>query len=900
MRSGRLALIAAAFALAAAAQEDQRSSLQITTDDDGDVAVVMDTESIRMTILPAYQACVSGFIFKPTGNDILSRQTVKFLLGGQGLLQDNFWEQDWRYSEFRRKWFDYRILSQGPDELAVKFWTTSEGWLQAVNSGVKSELLSNIRIERTVRMPVGKPYFMCDVTLSIDMEKDRKGNAKMPQFWMHNMCIFTDELDQECQRPHILGIAEQTPRGQTVCGDYVYAPYIAEGWSAQTSPRTREGLVFLMDPAYVQCLYNCGNSTVEWFGDNMLITRDRPLRTRIYILPVIGLQKVHFADPHMIVQLTGRNVLEGPNAGAFELDFAVCPSYRVVRSITFDTTATYGLHERRPASVRMLEPMPSVRNLRIEAPRHAAGLVKRPDGIPLDEKTPLKFDIAARVEVVDPDGRIRMRVVKFQYFHLGAYPTGKNEHLQGGEPLALLDRVEARPWIPAPAPDLRPDRGSFRLFAVMGPHGRHYRLPEAFERTVARDGRKLAVQKEDLGYTPGFQCNKLGLTEFPYDFRRLFGYRALINCNAQTDITRLVGQSILASYIAQGGGYVMFGGESAYAVSAPEGHPLNAFDPVVYESPSIELRRDGAVAQIAATEPNHPIFKGNGANAPAINLSRMPVALSWHKLRLKKQTLKPFIRDPGETFGLQTDSLPEAERAAVSSLPPARITDRNSLMRSIYQGMSEDLRARFDSACASVFKSFPPGTVSGGVFDETRIESVTEDQKFELRSAFADLDDEEREQISSWMEAAFSRVSVVRVDALEREQQEQVAALLRAAIEGEGVFVKRGNAILLPEERREALSSLLLPRRDELPAGARPHVLMEVRAPDGTHPFLVELEFENAPGTGADRRPGRVLAFLNSPFGDPSRCPQGAVPYWEWDQWPQLVANALMYAAGEL
>ncbi len=897
MRSAKgIFLTAMAVSLAALGQEDQRSSLQITADEDGDTAVVMDTESIRMTILPAYQACVSGFIFKPTGNDILSRQTVKFLMGGQGLLQDNFWEQDWRYSEFRRKWFDYRIVSQGPDELAVKFWTTSEGWLQAVNSGIKSDLLSNIKIERTVRMPVGKPYFMCDVTLSIDMEKDKKGNAKMPQFWMHNMCIFTDELDQECQRPHILGIAEQTPRGQTVCGDYVYAPYIAEAWSAQTSPRTREGLVFLMDPAYVQCLYNCGNATVEWFGDNMLITRDRPLRTRIYILPVIGLQKVHFADPHMIVQLTGRNVLEGPNTGAFELDFAVCPSYRIVRSVTFETTATYGLHERRPATVRMLEPMPSVRNLRVEAPRHAAGIVKRPDGIPIDEKTPLKFDIAARVEVVDADGRVRVRTVTFQYFHLGAYPTGKNEHLQGGEPLAVLDRVDARPWIPAPAPDLRPDRNSFQLFTIMGPHGRHYRLPQAFDRMVARDGRKLVVTSDNIGYTPGFPCNKLGLTAFPYDFRRLFSYRAVINCNAQTDITRLVGQSILASYIAQGGGYVTFGGESAYAVSAPEGHPLNAFDPVVYESHSIELRRDGAVAQIKVTDPDHPIFKGNGANAPAINLSRMPVALSWHKLRLKKETLKPFIRDPREPFALEMNSLPETMRAAISSLPASRVTDRKGFMRSIYEGMSDDLKARFDSACSTVFKSFPAGTVTGGVFDESRIGEVTDDHKFELRSTFVDLDDEERAQVSSWIDAAFARVNVVRVNALPQDQQEAIMGVLRSALEGNGVFVRQGNAILLPEESRDALGSILMLRPDELPAGAHPKVLMEAHGPDRAYPFLVELVLEKE----VEKDVGRVIAFLNSPFGDPSKCPGGTVPYWEWDQWEQLVANALLYAAGEL
>jgi hypothetical protein len=302
----RVWLLALLLGLGAVAQEGQKSSLQVTTDDDGDVAVVLDTESIRMTVLPAYQGCIAGFIFKPTGNDILARQSVKHIKIGSGLLQDNFWEQDWRFSEFRHKWYDFKILSQGPDELVVSFWTTSEGWLQADKSGVISDLISNIRIERVIRMPAGKPYFLCDVTLSIDQEKDKEANAKLPQFWVHNSSLFTDDLSDEYQRPHILGIAEQTPRGQTVSGDFVYNPQMARGWSSQTSPRSREGIVYLMDPDYVQSLYNCGNTTLEWFGDNMLITRARPLKTRIYILPVIGLDKVSFADPHMILKLEPR------------------------------------------------------------------------------------------------------------------------------------------------------------------------------------------------------------------------------------------------------------------------------------------------------------------------------------------------------------------------------------------------------------------------------------------------------------------------------------------------------------------------------------------------------------------------------------------------------------------
>ena len=907
MKARWLLLIALGLgAMAAWAQEDTRSSLEVTTDEDGDTAVVLDTESIRMTMLPGYQGCVSGFIFKPTGNDILSRMTVKFILAGQGLLQDNFWEQDWRYSEFRHKWYDYKIVSQGPDELAIKFWTTSMGAIYASDSGIISDLLSNIKIERTVRMPVGKPYFLCDVNLSIDMEKDKKGHAKMPQFWMHNMGLFVDDGTEECQRPHILGIAEQTKFGQTVCGDYIYSKDIAGAWTARTAPRTKEGIVYLMDPAYLQSLYNCGNSTVEWFGDNMLVTRERPLRTRVYILPVIGLAKVHFADPHMILQLTPKVITEGPDAGAFEVDYAVCPSYRKVKTITFETTATYGLHERRHEKVRMLDPQPVVRNLRVESPRHAKGLIKRPDGVAIDEKTPLLLDIVAHVEVMEADNKLKTRNIKFQYFHLGAYPTKKNEHLQGGEPLASMDRVEIRPWIPAPDPEMQINNKDFNVFLLMGPHGRHYRLYGALDKVATAGGAKAAWDpKDDIGYSIGFPANKDGLTSFPYDFGRLFNHRGMVNCNSQTDITRLVGQSILSAFFQRGGGYVTFGGESAYAVGAPEGHPLNAFDPAVYASPAITVPEDGKAGQLRVTAPEHPIFKGNGKQAKAIDLGRLPQALSWHRNGLKKETMKPFLRDPREWNALIFGSLPAPLQTAVKALPKARMQNREERARSVYSNMVAEVRTRLDAVCKEVFKDVAAGTLKDGVYAESQVLRVKDSQRIDIRTAFADYGDEDRAAVNDWIDANFTRANPVYFNLLPAELQKPLEELVQKALAGPGTFIQQGDLLMVPEDVQPELFRLLMVKADELPLTARTKVLMEVEAPDGRHPFLVEVtamkpDPANPQKLVPDPDVGRSLAFLNSPFGDRTQYPAGTVPYWEWDQWEQLVANAIMYAGKEM
>src|SRR4029079_5120988 len=119
-----------------------------------------------------------------------------------------------------------------------------------------------------------------------------------------------------------------------------------------------------------------------------------------------------------------------------------------IRSITFESWATYGLHERQHQRVRMRDPQPVVRNLRVESPQHATGVIARSDGVAFTAQTPLLIDVTAHVELLDSNEKLTTKDVQFQYFHLGAYPTRRNEHRQGGEPLALMDRVESRPWIP--------------------------------------------------------------------------------------------------------------------------------------------------------------------------------------------------------------------------------------------------------------------------------------------------------------------------------------------------------------------------------------------------------------------------------------------------------------------
>ena len=85
-------------------------------------------------------------------------------------------------------------------------------------------------------------------------------------------------------RPSDLGLNEEPGKLGT---DYVYN--FNRGWSAHISPQRKEGVVYLMDYDYLSFLYNNGPNTSEWIYDNLLVLKGKPLKTRIYVIPTMGL-----------------------------------------------------------------------------------------------------------------------------------------------------------------------------------------------------------------------------------------------------------------------------------------------------------------------------------------------------------------------------------------------------------------------------------------------------------------------------------------------------------------------------------------------------------------------------------------------------------------------------------
>ena len=110
----RVILLLLAPVVAAFAQERQGAFISEIVDEDGDQVILMETDWISMRLMPGIGSTVINFVFRPTQNDIVDLTQPKNLFGGGGLLQDNVWEQDWRFQELRGKWYDYQITKRGP------------------------------------------------------------------------------------------------------------------------------------------------------------------------------------------------------------------------------------------------------------------------------------------------------------------------------------------------------------------------------------------------------------------------------------------------------------------------------------------------------------------------------------------------------------------------------------------------------------------------------------------------------------------------------------------------------------------------------------------------------------------------------------------------------------------
>ncbi|MDA0838086.1 MAG: hypothetical protein O3B01_16800 [Planctomycetota bacterium] len=578
----------------------------VVTDEDDDEAILMESEWISMHLLPWRQALINRFVFRPTGNDIVAPTNPKHRMGGGGgILMDCLWEQDWRFQELAYKQYKYKVTKNGPDEAQVVFETDITGWLGSDNSGMVSNLLSNLTLRRMVTLKAGQPFFRFDIEF---INNDRW--AKRPTFWVHNNSILRGGSGKDTVvRPTDAALAAIGGDQEAYAGPQgmQFIDNFTHGWSAKLSKERREGIVYLMDFDYVGKLYNCfenhGESgTSEWWYNSILSFSKQPWKGRVYILPMIGLSRVDHANPHFICAMEPRR-----EEGQLVVDFALTSSYESAAQVTLVTEVRYNLAGEKPATVQA-EPL-IIDNLAIQPTRARLA-------VELDAPDPLLFKVKAFVEL--PEGDVK--TYTFQRFYTGDYRLKSNIRNVGAGPLVTLDRPVQNPLVPPVPAGLSINRKDFKVFGIHGVGT----LRLGLEQAVKND---IPAAVYETGYCVGFDAPQNGLTDFPYDYERLYDHRVLVLSNVQDREFRRVGASILLPWLEAGGGLVMVGGPFAFSFEHRE-HPINSRYPFV---PQENTLRRGPLQLQPPDMPDHPIFAG-------IKLDNLPWLHFYHDLDLKKDS----------------------------------------------------------------------------------------------------------------------------------------------------------------------------------------------------------------------------------------------------------------------
>ncbi len=594
-----LILVLAALPALQARAVDEGVHISAITDEDGDEAILMESEWISMHLLPWRQALINRFVFTPTGNDIVEPTNAKIrLAGGGGLLMDCFWDQDWRFQELAYKPYKYQIVKTGPEEAQVTFETDIKGWLAAADSGIISKLLSNMTLRRTVTLKRGQPFFRFDFEFT---NNDRY--AKRPTFWIHNSSFISRDITDTMIRPTARGLSAigggqesypAWPQAQDFIKDF------NQGWTANIHAGRKEGLVYLMDYDYVDTLYNCGNTTTEWFYDGILVPRGKPWRGHVYILPTIGLSRVDFACEHFVCELRPKR--EG---GQVSLDFLVTSSYEESARVTFITEVESDL-SAVTSKKQKLDPV-ILDGLAIQpAAGRTAGAIQGED--------PLVFDVTAMVEL--PDGSVKKYT--FQSYFAGGYKLKVNEaNLLGeGKPMRLLNRAVRKPALPELPAGLAINKNEFNVFGVLGFGSFRLGFDEAIK--------QIPKGKLEIGYCVGNDAAQNGLSDFPYDYERLYNNRVLLLSNIQDKEFRRIGASLMLPWLKAGGGLVLTGGNYAFTYELEE-HEINACYPIAVTPHSL---RRGPLQLDKPVDATHPIFRG-------VDLSHLPYMHYWHDVALK-------------------------------------------------------------------------------------------------------------------------------------------------------------------------------------------------------------------------------------------------------------------------
>jgi hypothetical protein len=493
------------------------ASVQTITGADGKPRVLMTTKTLRLQINPTRGGRVDDVQYAAWGNTAIIQDKV------QGLFCDHFWQEYWP-GQFWEAPYDYKILTAGPDEIAVRVSCLSK------DKGVPQ--VAGILVEKTFTLREGDDRVRVSVRLT-----NTTAEGKYVGYWMQHVCWLGGGKEGDRYfRPSKRGVS-------TASSDDANPPdagFIREpqaGWTAAVDAKTQQGLVFLMDYNDLWFLYNCcPANTIEWQYDAVAIPAGKSWETAVTMLPTTGMQEISYASEDL---LAGVRYFEKKDslfvATAFQSTAGTLPPLEVSAGLT-------ALVSNASAGPVKAAPLSSVR-------RDTQSVLI---GVPYDGAK--REPAVVRLALHGTNAAGKPLDAKPEFWYPGNWVSNTNP--TDGSPYYAIPSAAKVKSVIKPDVIVRRKTPAPSVLYLKGFQSTAYRIEPALTAV-----KPPVTVKTAYAYTGVFGPQ---LDDFPYDYNVLMQYDLVILGDLSTGYLGTVALEMLKDYVAHGGHLLVLGGPFAY------------------------------------------------------------------------------------------------------------------------------------------------------------------------------------------------------------------------------------------------------------------------------------------------------------------------------------------------
>ncbi|MCG2659864.1 MAG: glutamine amidotransferase [Kiritimatiellae bacterium] len=568
--------------------------LQEAKGPDGKTCLIMENEFLRCMIAPQAGGRISSFIYKPAGN-------TEWIAGPAqpGLFLDHLWQQSWPGSLLSAA-YEYEIISRGPERAQVRMW-------KVVDSGDGVDTVWGVRYEKTLTLEQNSPLILCKVKLNNTADKPRS-----PGIWIQHILSVNNAKENIYFRPSTRGIEKASIRlvGADLVPEMKGLEFVktpVAGWSAAVDPKSKLGMVFLVDYNYLRWWYNCISAwTMEVFFDQVKFSPGKSWETEMALYPIEGFDGVVHGSKAVTADLKGS--ISGDGLLLSSSIAAVTKLNDGKLTLTAETPVSH-----TPAGSKEVE----------------LGVLSRQ---PIQKTVELKLKEATLKEGVVVKALLTAAGGVEEKYEIFVPPAVSGKGLE----TIKVDYVRAKPakhkqFFKPEALRLVPHEG-FKVFEARGLWFREWQAEQAV---------RLSGGRLDLGYYENSRVYGERMSCFPSDYETLMQYDVIILNNVPVSAFNEEEMEFINDFVEAGGALLILGGRFAFAGGGYKDSPLEGLLPVII-SKSWDVKK--------ATE---PMFLMPGKDSPitaGIDWKKAPVVPFFHKVERLKPEVQVLILAGKEPF----------------------------------------------------------------------------------------------------------------------------------------------------------------------------------------------------------------------------------------------------------